>query len=104
MKKKKKSLHVPPVRSVPHEMKAGAVLDLDEPMPPVETLTEFPANGCPTRYIAYAVLKKEGTHGLFVMRKLVIEQGRIVAQEDDVEDLHGIKMGKVETELVIEVQ
>lgn len=56
-------------------------------------IKKFPVNGVAKKFTAYAVLKKEQTQGLCVLRKLVIQNGIVIAQEDSEENLQGVQMG-----------
>lgn len=52
-----------------------------------------PAKDWTGKYNAFTVLRKKG--GLYVVRRLEIEKGRVLSIEENVEDLFGSQMGKI---------
>lgn len=84
----------PPPKSQPAKTLADDVLKAEQ-IP-----CKFPANGCKTEYKAYVVLRKENIDGnLHILRVLTIKDGVIIKQEDNIEDLAGVQIGKAMIEL-----
>lgn len=114
----------PTVQKPCHCQEAGAVIDLTNsgqcsrcgrtpaPKPHADRVKEkialFPKLGAPFtkvnpakdwagRYVAFVVLKQ--SRGLWVMRRVIIEGGKILEIEENTGDLFGQQMGKIVWEL-----
>lgn len=53
----------------------------------------------PNEYVAYAMLRKKGSGGRWIMRKLSIKDGKIVDVSDSVENIAGVLLGEITYEL-----
>lgn len=105
--KKKSSLKEPekPAQGEPKQAPAAT--------PPLPAATANPAPAEPkatpvpvpaTEYEAFVVLKKPGTGGLCVMRRVQIKDGQILQVTDNVEDLFSLQLSKVVTEIETSIQ
>lgn len=50
-------------------------------------------------YEAYAVLRKPGSGGLYVLRRLTIQGDRVVDKADEAENIRAVCVGKMALEL-----
>lgn len=57
----------------------------------------------PNEYMAFAMLRKKGTGGLWIMRKMKIKDGQIVDMADSVENIAGVLLGEITYELEKEI-
>jgi len=64
------------------------------------SLTPMPAQSledllAPGGYTAYAIIRKKGSGGLWVLRTLEVTDGRIIKSTDSVENISGVLIGEV---------
>jgi hypothetical protein len=60
---------------------------------------------CPDgEFKAYAVLRKPGTGGLWILRTMTIKDGRVVKCEDNVEDMFVIQCARIEDRVSMDNQ
>lgn len=85
------------VKQAEKTMEAQTGVDLAKPG--TDKSVEVEIELTPNEYVAYAMLRKKGSGGRWIMRKLSIKDGKIVDVSDSVENIAGVLLGEITYEL-----